>query len=512
MEVFHGSTRHGETPSNPERLVSFRPLDPVNRPRPFKVYPDLEPAPLPRQILRSSTPATQVLSGRQGPPGELGDELLGTLLFLAAGVTRFTAHGDERVWFRTAMSAGNLHPVEIYVMRAGVHHYQPLEHALVALRRPDEVPQVGPGAAVVLSGTVFRTCWKYGERGWRHLWWDAGTILANLLAAAAAHGVAARVQAGFADDAVAELVGIDGVEELPLVVVQLGEADLVMPPAGSLDPLVFASLPVAPRVLRFALADEAHAAGMLSQEAVAAWREAARALSRPAPDQVDAPAGTEQAQRIEDVILKRGSTRVFRAERAPTELLEWALPGAARAVPLDAAPAGTLIEHLVNVHDVAGVEAGGYRYSSAAGFEAPVRVGDPRAAGSGLCLGQPLGGDSAYTAFHAVELSSLLGALGARGYRAAQLEAGIVAGRLALNAFALGGGATGLTFYDGLVSRYFHSEASPLLATAIGVPDTHPAPSGTPGRPAQLGGYSNVMNRLASRLTKVSANLAGQTP
>jgi hypothetical protein len=51
----------------------------------------------------------------------------------------------------------------------------------------------------------------------------------------------------------------------------------------------------------------------------------------------------------------------------------------------------------------------------------------PRAAH--LCLGQPLGGDSAYTAFHAVELPPLLGGLGARGYRAAQLEAGIVAGR-----------------------------------------------------------------------------------
>ena len=452
VEVFHGSTRHGEPPTHPERLVSFRPLDPVNRPRPFKVYPDLEPVLLPRQILRSSCPASDVLSGRRGPPAELGDELLGTLLFLAAGVTRFTAHGDERVWFRTAMSAGNLHPVEIYVVRSGVHHYQPLEHALVALRRPDEVPDPGPGAALVLSGIPFRTCWKYGERGWRHLWWDAGTILANLLAVAAAHGVAARVQAGFADDAVAQLVGIDGVEELPLVVVQLGEADLVMPPAGSLDPLVIASLPVAPRVLRFPLADEAHAAGVLTEEAVAAWREAARAVSRPAPAQVDAPAGVEQAQRIEDVILKRGSTRVFRTERASTELLEWALPAAARAVPLDAAPAGTLIEHLVNVHDVEGVEPGGYRYTSDGGFEARVRVADPRAAGAGLCLGQPLGGDSAYTAFHAVELSPLLGALGARGYRAAQLEAGIVAGRLALNAFALGGGATGLTFYDGLVS------------------------------------------------------------
>ena len=150
VEVFHGSTGHGEPPVHPERLVSFRALDPANRPRPFKVYPDLEPVLLPRRILRSSCPASEVLSGGRGLPAELGDELLGTLLFLAAGVTRFTGRGDERVWFRAAMSAGNLHPVEVYVVRAGVHHYQPLEHALVALRRPEELPQAGPGAAVVL--------------------------------------------------------------------------------------------------------------------------------------------------------------------------------------------------------------------------------------------------------------------------------------------------------------------------------------------------------------------------
>ena len=412
MEVFHGSTRHGEPPTHPQRLVSFRALDPANRPRPFKVYPDLEPVRLPRRILPSSCPASELLSGRRGPLAELDDELLGTPLFLAAGATRFTARGDEWVFFRTAMSAGNLHPVEVYVVRSGVHHYQPLQHALVALRRPEEVPDPGPGAASVLSGIPFRTCWKYGERGWRHLWWDAGTIVANLFAAAAAHGLAARVQAGFADDAVARLVGIDGGDELPLAVVQLGEADRVMPPADSLDPLVIASLPVAPRVLRFPLADEAHAAGVLSEEAVAGWRAAARALSRPAPAAVDAPAGVEEAQRIEDVILQRGSTRVFRTERGSAELLEWALPAAARAVPLDAAPALTLIEHLVNVHDMEGAQPCGYRYTSDGGLEATVRVIDPRAAGAHLCLGQPLGGHSAYMVFHAVELPRCLAVWG----------------------------------------------------------------------------------------------------
>jgi hypothetical protein len=117
-----------------------------------------------------------------------------------------------------------------------------------------------------------------------------------------------------------------------------------------------------------------------------------------------------------------------------------------------------------------------------------------------LCLDQPLGGDSAYTVFHAAELEPLLDTLGARGYRAAQLEAGIVSGRLALNAVALAGGATGLTFYDSLVSMYFGTDASPLLATAVGAPETRPAPSGTPGRPAELRGYGNVMSRLSARL------------
>ena len=193
------------------------------------------------------------------------------------------------------------------------------------------------------------------------------------------------MQAGFADEAVAQLVGIDGVEELPLVVVQLGGADLVMPPVGSLDPPAIPSLPVATRMLRFPLVDEAHAAGVLTEDALAGWREAARAVSRPAPTQVDAPAGVEEGQRIEDVILKRGSTRVFRPERGAAELLDWALPAAARAVPLDVAPAGTLIEHLLNVHGVEGAEPGGYRYTSEGGFEAESPVSPISALRGPIC-------------------------------------------------------------------------------------------------------------------------------
>ena len=46
------------------------------------------------------------------------------------------------------------------------------------------------------------------------------------------------------------------------------------------------------------------------------------------------------------------TTQQFRRQSAPSELLGWALAAASRAAPLDVTAAGTLLEHLVNVHDV----------------------------------------------------------------------------------------------------------------------------------------------------------------
>ena len=60
---YHELTRHGSRVDHPERLVSFRPLDPTNRPAPFKRYRDREPVPLPRDIGGTRAPATEVLSG-----------------------------------------------------------------------------------------------------------------------------------------------------------------------------------------------------------------------------------------------------------------------------------------------------------------------------------------------------------------------------------------------------------------------------------------------------------------
>jgi hypothetical protein len=64
-------------------------------------------------------------------------------------------------------------------------------------------------------------------------------------------------------------------------------------------------------------------------------------------------------------------------------------------------------------------------------------------------------------------------------------------GRLQLAAYALGHGASGITFYDDKVSAFLRTEASPMLVTTVGVPSYRPRPG---KRPAE-------MERLRIQLT-----------
>ena len=76
--------------------------------------------------------------------------------------------------------------------------------------------------------------------------------------------------------------------------------------------------------------------------------------------------------------------------------------------------------------------------------------------------------DAAVNVFQLGDLDAIVARLGDRGYRWAQLEAGIRAGRLQIGAFMRGWGAAASTFYDDEVSRLLDTHESPLLMVAIG--------------------------------------------
>jgi hypothetical protein len=119
---------------------------------------------------------------------------------------------------------------------------------------------------------------------------------------------------------------------------------------------------------------------------------------------------------------------------------------------------------------VDGVAPGAYAYWPGRGLEL-VRDGSLRREAAYLTLEQSLGGDAAATIFFLAPLDAILEMWGERGYRLANFEAGLAGGRAYLAAYSLGFGATGLTFYDAEVVRFFAPHAAgrdAIFVTALG--------------------------------------------
>ncbi len=95
-----------------------------------------------------------------------------------------------------------------------------------------------------------------------------------------------------------------------------------------------------------------------------------------------------------------------------------------------------------------GLDAGVYHYRREEQTLEPLMLGDFRDQAGFLGLEQALPKDAAADVFFAVDLERLVDRFGDRAYRAAQLEAGLMGGRLYLAAYAQGFGASGLTFFD----------------------------------------------------------------
>lgn len=148
----------------------------------------------------------------------------------AAGVTGalpVPGTADLRQRLRAWPSAGALYPIELYAvpLDEGVYHFDPVDSVLeVVAERPvrsDAAPHVltiademSAPLLFVLTGAPERTLRKYGERGYRYLWLDAGHLAQNLLLAAAAVGLGACPIGGFLEDELARALGIDARETI----------------------------------------------------------------------------------------------------------------------------------------------------------------------------------------------------------------------------------------------------------------------------------------------------------
>jgi SagB-type dehydrogenase family enzyme len=140
-------------------------------------------------------------------------------------------------------------------------------------------------------------------------------------------------------------------------------------------------------------------------------------------------------------------------------------------------PQSQLNDIYIIVNRVDGLSPGAYFYRRDERALELLKEGEFSARAAYLTLEQSLGGDASATLFFMADLNSLLAAYGNRGYRAVQLEAGVIGGKVYLASYALNRGATGLTFYDDDVTEFFSPHAagkSCVFVTALGVPGKRP--------------------------------------
>jgi SagB-type dehydrogenase family enzyme len=480
---FHDATAHSPYAVR----TSGHTLDWDIKPFPFKVYTDAPSVALPREIDVVAPPVLEALAQPARPAGRLTLATLTALLYYTAGVTRKKTYpGGGEVLFRAAASTGALYQTEVYVaagavegLESGLYHFCPGDFTLRRLRAGDvrdplaraavEPALARRAATLVLTAIYWRNTWKYQARGYRHLFWDSGTMLANALAVGDALGLAPRVLTGFVDAEVNHLLGLDPAREAALELLAFGPESAPAAATGRLPAIAPDVMPLSSDEVDYPALREIHAASMLATpDDVVAWRRAAAPPAREPRGPLRPLPPPPESRPLGEVIQRRGSTRRFSHAALSAAQLAAALEAATR--PFAADVPGGLVDIYVIVNAVEGVPPGAYAWWPGRGLEV-IREGTFRRESAYLTLEQPLGGDAAAVIYFLAPLDAVLSAWGDRGYRLVNLEAGVAGGRAYLAAYGTGFGASGLTFYDADVVRFFapHAEGrDAIFVTALG--------------------------------------------
>jgi hypothetical protein len=280
-----------------------------------------------------------------------------------------------------------------------------------------------------LTSTFWRNAWEYAGRAYRHTFWDAGTVVSHLLAAAASIGAPTRLVFGYADGRVNAVLGVDGVREATVTLCAIGHDTAPVPDAAPLAPLALPTHAYSAQEVTFSVIPLLHAASSLaSGDEAAAWR--AIPLRRLPPEPKGKlialePLAIHQLPpvAVDELVTRRRSTRHF--DRATlisyaafSTLLERSTSGFAADCLDVAAPA--LYDTYLIVNNVEGLAPGVYLYHPPYRAVELLKEGDFRREAQRLATEQEYAGEAQVNCYYLTYLGPVLEHYGNRGYRVAQ--------------------------------------------------------------------------------------------
>lgn len=169
---------------------------------------------------------------------------LSFILWSSAWARDFRSNERMEITLRNVPSAGARHPLETYLdirrvegIKPGLYYYHPIKHCLVlvdsstakatqiyeACMRQEMVNTAAVN--VILTAVPYRCAWRYGQRGYRYLYLDAGHVGQNLHLAAEAVGAGACMIGAYLDEAMNETLGLDGMDEFVIYIASIGKKE-----------------------------------------------------------------------------------------------------------------------------------------------------------------------------------------------------------------------------------------------------------------------------------------------
>jgi len=476
----------------------------------------------------TTTTKTSRNSNNSSNTPELDAENLAEILFFSAGITREMKYPYGNYYMRAASATGALYPIELYVvcddissdLEAGVYHFSPADFSLTQIRKGTYKRYLAAAAnnqdiansaiTVVFTSFAWRNAWKYQARSYRHWFWDSGVIAANLLATTYAMRLPTRIITGFLDDTLNQLLCVEDQREAAIAMAAIGAGsskDTIAPSQqeNEVDRISFLRIP---KIRALSKRGEINypeiwelnqASKLTSKQEIEGWVSNAHrhhqllsAASHRSQDRgtdsnniIITPNELEEdiknSHSLKETILWRGSSRRFARSNISLTTLKTILYNSSRGVPMDIFRDGnSLLGIYFIANGVDDLTPGAYFYnrngsvtSSNTSIEKIKEIASSRNISGYLCLGQSLFRDASAVFFLMTDLQAVLRSLGNRGYRASQFEAGIIAGKIYLAAYALGIGASGSTFFDDAVTEAFSPHASnksTMIAVGVGVP------------------------------------------
>jgi len=169
-------------------------------------------------------------------------EELSWLLWASSWARDFRSNERIEITLRNVPSAGARHPLECFVLvRAvqgiapGLYYYHPVKHCLIAVNLSSGIADAVYDACmrqemvktaavtIILSAVAYRTSWRYGQRGYRYLYLDAGHVGQNIHLAAEAIGAGACMIGAYQDEAMNDCVDVDGADEFVIYIATVGK-------------------------------------------------------------------------------------------------------------------------------------------------------------------------------------------------------------------------------------------------------------------------------------------------